>query len=97
VSRKEIRKGVFQAMADQRFVAGRFLMLDFQDTKANFSSDNVRVLAPLLEGIRENFSPPLIAIVSDSSHYGFMRMLQLYAEPRGCEVRIFTKEQASTE
>src|SRR5688500_10085560 len=88
VSRKEATKGVFQAMADLRLVAGRFLVLDFQDTKANFSSDDVRVLAPLLAGIRETFSPPLIAIVPDVSHYGFIRMLQLYAEPRGFEVKI---------
>ena len=97
VSRKEISEGIFHAVADQRFVIGRYLVLDLQDTKTDLSSDDIQFLVLLLKGIREKLSTPIISIVSDAFHFGLMRMFQPYAESCGFEVKIFKEEREAIE
>ncbi len=89
VSHKEVSNIIVQAMAEQRFAVGGFLVLDFQNSKTNLSTDEIQVLVSLLKGFRENFTSPILTIVSDPLHFGLMRMLQSYAENHGVEVKIF--------
>jgi hypothetical protein len=97
VSRNEVSEGIFQAVADQRFVVGSYLVLDLQDTKTDFSSADIQFFVLVFKGIRRKLSSPIIAIVSDSLHYGLMRMLQSYADSRSFEVKIFKREKEAIE
>ena len=92
-SLQNLSEGIFQAMADERFGAGKYLVLDLQDTKANFPSNDLRFLASFLEGKKEKLFSPILAIVSDNLHFGLMRMLEAYTESYGFELKVFKEEQ----
>jgi hypothetical protein len=93
VSRRDLSEGILQAMADERFVESRFLILDFQDSKTDISSDDIQSLVSLLKGITDTISPPILTIVSDGFHFGLMRMFQSHAENSGFEVKILMDEK----
>jgi hypothetical protein len=97
VSRQEVSEGIFQAITDERFTTGSYLVIDLQETQTNFSSNDLRFLATFLKELGEKISSPIIATVSDSLHFGLMRMLQVYAESCGFEVKVFHKEKEAIE
>jgi hypothetical protein len=96
-SLQDLSEGIFQAMADEKFGDGKSLVLDLQDTKADFSSADLRFLASFLEEKKGKLFSPILAIVSDSLHFGLMRMLQTYAESYGFELKIYKEEQEAIE
>jgi hypothetical protein len=97
VTRQEVSEGIYQAITDERFITGSYLVIDLQDTQTNFSSGDLRLLATFLKDLGERISSPIIATVSDSFHFGLMRMLQVYAESCGFEVKVFTQADRAVE
>jgi hypothetical protein len=97
VSRQEVSEGIFQAITDERFTTGSYLVIDLQNTQTNFSSNDLRLLASFLKELGAKISSPIIATVSDSLHFGLMRMLQVYAESCGFEVKVFHQEKEAIE
>ena len=93
VTQQEFSDGLFEAIAEQRFVAGRYLVLDFQGYHEHLSSEELRFFASQLVGIKERFSQPVICIVSDSLHFGLMRMLDAFSSTLGFEIKIFRNER----
>jgi hypothetical protein len=93
VSRQDFFEGLLQAITDQRFVAGRYLVLDFQVDSGDLSTADLRYFAFQLATTKEKFSLPIICIVSDDLHFGLMRMLETFSSTMGLEVKIFRNER----
>jgi hypothetical protein len=97
VSRQDISTGISQAIADERFVVGWYLVLDLQESETNLSPDDVQILVSFMRDIREKFSSPIVSLVSNNFHFGLMRMVQIYAELRGIEMKIFRNQKEAIE
>jgi hypothetical protein len=88
----EFSEGVYQAIADERFVAGMHLVFDLRDYTRIPSAEDLQTRAKFLRGMRDKISSTVVILVSSDYRFGLARRFEAYAEQNGIEVEIFREK-----
>ena len=93
----EVQTAISAALKESKDIRGCCLHMDIRRSEAVFSSDELRSFAKFLASLPIPIAKRAAWVVSADLRFGLARMLSVFAENEGLELRVFRDTVAARE